>query len=36
MKNQESEIDLSSQPQGIYFIKVADGNRVGVKKIMKL
>ena len=29
------ELDLSSQPQGIYLVKVSNGKSVSVKKIIK-
>ena len=36
IRNQESEIDLSSYPKGIYFLKVNNSNKMSVKKIVKL
>ena len=36
IRNQESEIDLSSHPNGIYFVTVIEGDRMAVKKIIKL
>jgi len=32
--SERTEIDLSVQPKGIYFVKVMDGNRMAVKKIV--
>lgn len=36
VKNNFLEIDLSSQPQGIYFVKVTEGEKVMMKKIVKM
>ena len=32
----KSEIDLSTHPQGIYFVKVIEGARMAVKKLVKM
>lgn len=34
INNQKSEIDLSSQPKGIYFVKVTDGEKTHTEKIV--
>lgn len=34
IKNKKSEIDLSKQPKGIYFVKIFDGEKVYSKKII--
>ena len=34
--SQNTVIDLSSKPKGIYFVKVIEGERVAVKKIVLL
>jgi len=34
IQNQKSEIDLSSQPKGIYFAKISDGEKTFVEKIV--
>lgn len=34
IKSQKSEIDLSSQSKGIYFVKIYEGNRIHLEKIV--
>jgi hypothetical protein len=34
MKNRTEEIDLSSQPKGIYFIEIVSDGEIGAKKIV--
>lgn len=36
IQDQKPEIDLSSYPTGVYFLKVDDGNKMAVKKIIKM
>jgi hypothetical protein len=34
VKRSRFEIDLTNQPKGIYFVKIVEGDRIGVKKII--
>jgi hypothetical protein len=34
IKNQKSEIDISNQPEGVYFVKICTGQKMRTEKIV--